>query len=141
MSSEQRGKRKYYLPAIRELRRLVKQHLGLDETAKMQATIDDVNRKARRAAQAAWQKEKKRIDELEEGVQQLDQLADMLARLALIHAGYHQHDRGQWRKRRVKARRKPGPKKKPGRKKGYSPTKRQPPDAAQPAARQRTVEK
>ena len=123
MTFGQRGKRKYYRPAMRKLRRLVKQHLGWDETAKMQATIDDVNRKVRRAAEAAWQREKERLDELDEGVQQLHELADMLARLALIHAGYHQHDRGQWRKRRLKPRRKPGPKKKPGRKKGYSPTK------------------
>ena len=31
----------------------------------------------------------------------LDELADLLARAALVAAGYRQHHRGEWRKRRA----------------------------------------
>ena len=122
MGWEQRGNYKYYYRAVREHDRIVKQYFGRQETARMQAAIDDVRRKERRAAQAAWQKEKERVDKLDEGVAQLDELADLVAHLALVHAGYHRHNKGEWRKRRVTAvkprrRTKRGPRRKPGPKK------------------------
>jgi hypothetical protein len=45
-----------------------------------------------------------RADELEALDSKLDQLhdlAELVARTALAAAGYHQHHRGEWRKRRV----------------------------------------
>jgi hypothetical protein len=36
-------------------------------------------------------------------VSRLDELADLLARAALVAAGFHQHKRGEWRARRGQA--------------------------------------
>lgn len=129
MGWEQHGKYKYYYRAKREYDRIVKQYFGRSETARMQAAIDDVRRKERRAAQAARQKEKERLDKLDEGVEQLCELADLVAHLALTYAGYHRHNKGEWRKRRVprtnqRRRTKRGPRRKPGPKKRSSTRRR-----------------
>ena len=43
---------------------------------------------------------KKQQTSLDASLAELNELADLLARVALLAAGYHQHDRGKWRKRR-----------------------------------------
>jgi hypothetical protein len=38
------------------------------------------------------------MEALDAGARELDELADRLARAALVAAGYRQHKRGEWRK-------------------------------------------
>ena len=45
--------------------------------------------------------ERKELDDLERALDELAERARDLAREALTAAGYHQHHRGEWRKRRV----------------------------------------
>ena len=40
------------------------------------------------------------VDDLERPTAELEDLADQLAATALLLAGYHRHDRGEWRRRR-----------------------------------------
>ena len=42
------------------------------------------------------------LDDLERALDELAERARDLAREALTAAGYHQHHRGEWRKRRVR---------------------------------------
>jgi hypothetical protein len=43
--------------------------------------------------------EENRLQQAEEPLRELCRLTDILTRAALMVAGYHQHDRGEWRRR------------------------------------------
>jgi hypothetical protein len=47
------------------------------------------------------QTERKQLDDLDRALDEMAEQARALAREALTAAGYHQHRRGEWRKRRV----------------------------------------
>ena len=83
--------------------RVVKRYLGTGEFAQALADFEALD-----AHQRWLEAELKRDEEaqervLDEQVKTLDGLASVLARAALVLAGYHQHDRGEWRKRRGQA--------------------------------------
>ena len=40
------------------------------------------------------------LDELDRNVAQQAEIAELIARLALVEKGFHLHQRGEWRKRR-----------------------------------------
>jgi hypothetical protein len=46
---------------------------------------------------------------LDKSVADLDEVADLLARAALLAAGFHQHRRAPWRRRRAPTEHVPGP--------------------------------
>jgi len=48
----------------------------------------------------ALRNEKAKLDVLDADIEALIESTDLLARAALVAAGYHQHKRGEWRKRR-----------------------------------------
>ena len=56
---------------------------------------------AARAARTARAAERDRLDRLDARLAEFDELAELLARAALIAAGFHRHARGSWRRRRV----------------------------------------
>jgi hypothetical protein len=72
--------------------RVAREYLGTGEAAEQAARQDTLarqEREARRAAMAALA-----------ALDALAELTDLLARAALVAAGYRQHHRGEWRKRR-----------------------------------------
>src|SRR5687767_6201312 len=64
------------------------------------AEMDDLVREQRRLDALALRREKDELAALDADVQTLSDTADILARAAMLAAGYHQHKRGEWRKRR-----------------------------------------
>jgi len=50
---------------------------------------------------AAWQAERDALDAVSRGTDEFCRLIGTLMRLALEAAGYHQHDRGEWRRERM----------------------------------------
>ena len=65
------------------------------------ATLDAVDRMERIERAAAFRKECERQDEVDMQVARLCEIAELLARGALTAAGYHRHNRGEWRRRRA----------------------------------------
>jgi hypothetical protein len=58
---------------------------------------------ARRPVNAAVERaERERVEALDAPLVELDELVDLVVRAALAAAGYAQHNRGEWRKRRVR---------------------------------------
>jgi hypothetical protein len=57
-------------------------------------------RAQREQQREAWLTEKRVREELERQVEQLDQACKSIVNELLEQAGYHQHHRGEWRKRR-----------------------------------------
>jgi hypothetical protein len=97
---------RYYVRTVKRDGRVVHEYVGGGEPGAL-AAIADARQGAERDARAAARRaEKARLEALDADLEQLDDMADQFVRLALFAAGYHQHDRGEWRKRRE---RKPQP--------------------------------
>jgi hypothetical protein len=93
-------KGRYYTRSKKVNGRVVREYHGASPAAELAAQMDAINRAEREAERAAWQAEKAELEALDSGVRELDELAELLARAALLAAGYRQHKRGEWRKSR-----------------------------------------
>jgi hypothetical protein len=96
--------RGYYYRVRRENGRVVREYVGRGRIAEMLAELDVAERekaqgKARLDAENL-RTEKAKLDALDAGIEALIETTDVLAHAALVAAGYHQHKRGEWRKRR-----------------------------------------
>ena len=91
---------RYYVRTVKRDGRAVHEYVGGGELGALAAIADARQAAEREARAAAWRAEKARLEALDAALDRLYDAADQLARLALSAAGYHQHDRGQWRKRR-----------------------------------------
>jgi hypothetical protein len=93
MGWEQRGKQKYLYRSRWENGRVVREYVGSGAEAEAAAKRDEAERTERA--------EIKRIGVI---LDALRIVIDVLIEDQMIAAGYHRHDRGRWRKKRVTAR-------------------------------------
>ena len=100
MSWEKGG---YYTRSEKVNGRVVRTYIGKGESAKLIAEMDHLERERREEAKECERQAQKKSEELEAKVNELNEWADLLAKLALIVAGFHQHHRGNWRKRRERS--------------------------------------
>jgi hypothetical protein len=82
--------------------RVLREYVGTGEIALWAAALDALARREREAAQAAERARRRKQDDLDLRLDEVNVLAELLARAALEAAGYHQHKRGEWRKRRAR---------------------------------------
>ena len=75
-------------------------YVGCNLKAEKPAQDDDALRKKRQEAVRLYCAQLEQRLRLEAEVEQLHELAIDWAALLMALAGYHQHDRGEWRKRR-----------------------------------------
>ena len=101
MGWEVRGSRRYYTRTRRAGGRLVREYVGTGPVAEMAAAADAVRQAQRRAEAEARRAERARWEAALAPLEELCLASDLLARAALTAAGYHQHDRGEWRRKRV----------------------------------------
>jgi hypothetical protein len=101
MGWERRGNRDYYYQARRVGGRVVKEYVP-PLVAEAAALLDQDRREQRAAAAAAGKAARDALAALDAELAPLCELADALARGALLAAGYHRHHRGPWRKHRVR---------------------------------------
>jgi hypothetical protein len=78
----------------------VREYVGTGFAGELAAAEDAMHREARERAGAEQRTEREGLAELDAPLEALDAKAEALYRAALVLAGYRQHDRGQWRKRR-----------------------------------------
>ena len=97
--TRQRGGR-YYTRSRREGGRIVREYIGTGRVAELAALLDEREREEREAARAEDREWRAQIEAADYLIDTLCRGADVLARATLLAAGYHQHDRGAWRKRR-----------------------------------------
>jgi hypothetical protein len=100
MAWDTRGGRRYYYRSRREGGRVVRQYVGADLLGELEAREDDRRRIERERACHELEQERERLAAADAPLAELDALADALVAGALLLAGYHQHDRGAWRKGR-----------------------------------------
>jgi hypothetical protein len=101
MALVSRNGRSYFYRSIRRGGRVTSEYLGSGELAACRALCELEERESREEERRQRREERRRADELERALDDLADRARDLAVEALTAAGYHQHDRGRWRKRRV----------------------------------------
>jgi hypothetical protein len=90
----------YYTRSRREGGRVVREYVGAGVAAELSARLDAARREKAERQRAEARVEAERLDAAEATLDDLCEAADTLAGAALLAAGYHRHDRGEWRRRR-----------------------------------------
>jgi hypothetical protein len=94
---------RYYTRSKRVAGRVVREYVGAGQVAALVAQMDALERQKRESERDALRAERVEVEALDAPLEELDALADLLARAALVAAGFHQHKRGEWRRRREQA--------------------------------------
>ena len=79
---------------------VVREYVGTGPLAELTAELDAEERRRREEEQARRREERERLDALVAPLEEWCEAAEVIARAALIASGYHQHNRGEWRKTR-----------------------------------------
>lgn len=95
----ERGGR-YYTRKRKEAGRVVREYVGAGPVAELTAQMDALERREREEEARAHRAERERLEALAAPVGELCEAVELLARAALVCAGYRQHNRGEWRKSR-----------------------------------------
>jgi hypothetical protein len=97
MAWVRRGRKSVYYQNRRVGGRVERLYLGDGPEAQLAAALAA----QRRLARQLWRRDKDRWREASLALAMLCQAADLLARAELLAAGYRQHQRGEWRRRRA----------------------------------------
>ena len=93
----------YYTRSREEGGRVVREYVGGGILGRIAALEDEHERRRREEEAACWREERERLDTLLAPLEELCEAAEVLARAALVAAGYRKHNRGEWRKSRERA--------------------------------------
>src|SRR5262249_4646889 len=92
--------RGYYYRVRKVNGRVVREYVGAGEVAELVAQMDALEREQRRLEALDQSQEKAELKALDTELKAVNERTDLAARAALLAAGFHQHKRGEWRRRR-----------------------------------------
>lgn len=98
MAWDRRG---YYYQSRKVAGRVQREYFGRGPLADLTAEMDYVQRLRRKAEREAREAERARADCLDDLMQEVNEVTDLVAEAVLVASGYHQHKRGEWRRRRA----------------------------------------
>ena len=101
MSWQPRGGKLYYYRSLRIGGRVRCWYFGSGPAAELAATWELLRRVERLEEQERQQAALARQEAADAALARLCEATTLLARAGLLAAGYHQHARGEWRRRRV----------------------------------------
>ena len=90
----------YYTRSRKVNGRVIREYVGGGTLGEIAARMDALERLRREEEAALWREERERLEALDGLTEEVCEAAEVLAQAALVAAGYHQHKRGEWRKRR-----------------------------------------
>ena len=90
----------YYTRSKKVNGKVIREYVGGGLLGQLAARIDSDERRRREEKAALWRQERESLEALDGLTEELYEAAEVLAKAALLAAGYHQHRRGEWRKRR-----------------------------------------
>ena len=99
MGWERRRNGTYYYRAKKVTGRVVKQYVGARPLAELLAAHDARERAERLAAAEARRAERARLATIDGPAEVSHEAVEALLRANLVLAGYHRHQRGEWRRR------------------------------------------
>jgi hypothetical protein len=91
---------RYYTRSRRVCGRVVREYIGSGETAAIIAALDDRERRENYRRLSVVNVERARLESIDDLVSALSEATDREMRQVLEASGYHQHARGDWRRRR-----------------------------------------
>lgn len=91
---------RYYTRSRRENGRVIREYVGGGTVGRLTAQFDALKRQEHEAERANAKVAQNAVDALDAPLDELDELGALLAEAALVAAGYHRHNRGDWRKKR-----------------------------------------
>ncbi|HEY7428463.1 MAG TPA: hypothetical protein VH682_29795 [Gemmataceae bacterium] len=100
MPWDQRGEKRYYYRKVRRHGRSVRIYCGTGSLADLAATADALLQVQREMDARQWRQGQEHRAAAETLLVELCEQSDVLVHATLIVAGYHQHDRGTWRRKR-----------------------------------------
>jgi hypothetical protein len=92
--------RGYYYRARKVGGRVVRQYVGKGRLGELAAELDALERERRRQEADRRRQERADLDAVEAQLKSLAEATDAAVRAALLAAGFRQHKRGEWRRRR-----------------------------------------
>jgi hypothetical protein len=95
-----RGNKRYFYRHVRIAGRPRRQYAGAGRAAELAAAAEDLRRLEQRIEASERHAEQACLQEAEAPLLLLCEVTDVLARAALLAAGFHRHDRGAWRRTR-----------------------------------------
>jgi hypothetical protein len=95
-----RNGRPYLYRSVRKGGRVTSEYQASGESALLIAAADRFDRIDEKEERERERQERREADEVERALDDLTEWGLTLARNALIAAGYHQHHRGEWRRKR-----------------------------------------
>ncbi len=98
---EQRRNGLYYYRSLRVGSQVTKEYYGGGEDALMIAELDAIKRETQTEREQAWKREQAELAAADTLVAELDAQVSDLMREELNAANFHQHHRGEWRRRRT----------------------------------------
>ena len=90
----------YYTRSRKVDGRVVREYVGGGALGELAALMDAQERQRREEEAAAWREEQERLEELAGLVDEFREAVETVARATLLAAGFRQHNRGEWRRRR-----------------------------------------
>jgi hypothetical protein len=93
-------KGRYYTRSKKVNGRVVREYIGAGELAELVAQQDILEREKRLLSALDRRDQKAELAALDGELKALSEQTDLVASAALLAAGFHQHKRGEWRKRR-----------------------------------------
>jgi len=90
----------YYTRSKKMNGRVLREYVGGGIGGQLAALIDEERRAERQANATALRAEQAQIEEAERTLESLTELSKRVTRGVLQVAGYRQHNRGEWRRRR-----------------------------------------
>ena len=99
MAWERRGNNLYYYRSVRDGGRVRKEYVGAGEIAELVAQADETIRRSHQAKAEREREDLERARALASAAEELDAVAEALARAEMVAAGYRRH-KGEWRRKR-----------------------------------------
>lgn len=93
--------RGYYYRVRKVNGRVVREYFGAGKVAELAAQMDALERERRRLEALELRQAKEERLALDAELKVMTERIDLAARAALLAAGFHQHKRGEWRRRRA----------------------------------------
>jgi hypothetical protein len=92
------GRGRFYTRSRREGGKVRRQYIGAGPAAELAAAFDDWQRAERMAEAEARKVEQARWQGAQHALAATVTITDLLVQAALLVAGYHRHERGEWRR-------------------------------------------
>ena len=92
--------RGYYYRVRKVNGRVVREYVGTGAVAELIAQMDALERERRQLEALEQRQENDELKALDAELKIVNERANLAARAALLAAGFHQHKRGEWRRRR-----------------------------------------